>query len=479
MGYHFRCQRPHSYGIDTSSEESSLRLVAMCRAARVDKFYRGSNLLNEAGLAAARQFKNTLSRTQYYPKERMLAYQRRLLEHLLRHARAEVPFYEKRLNNLFDQNDAIRWEAWADIPTLTREDAQKAGDQMFARNLPVEAGAAESGETSGSTGRPLKFQTNSLMRLMKSAIGEQILDWHRVDKTKTAAFIMDHKGNHPLPGGSRGHLWNMEKPGSTAFQLSLGYTVEQMVQWLTGNGVQVLISYPSNAAAILKHVRDNKLKPVFDTVICNGECFTDDMKQFLGNEGTIQVIDRFGASEIGPISAACPEYPAIHHQFAEIALVENLHPDSDVVLTSGSGRMVITPFYNYAMPLIRYENDDFIETSDVPCNCGRTLPVIRKIIGRRRNLFKFANGKVRWPSFDVPEFMPFLPAHQFQFIQTSRTHIKVLYVHDGSSREADADGMKNYMQGKLNETFDISIVKTDSIPKLASEKFEDCISLVE
>lgn len=453
--------------------------MAVCRATRIYEFDRGSILINEAGLQAARQFKNALERTQYYPKGRMLAYQRKVLEPLLRHARAEVPFYEKRLEAVFDRNDDIRWEAWTDIPTLTREEAQKAGDQMFARNLPPEAGAVEYGETSGSTGRPLKFQTNSLMRLMKSAVGEQILDWHQVDKTKTAAFIMDHKGNHPLPGGSRGHLWNMEKPDSTVFQLSLGNTVEQQVEWLTRTRVQVLISYPSNAAAILKYTRDNDLAAPFDTVICNGESFTDDMKQFLQNNETIKVIDRFGASEVGPISAACPTNPTIHHQFSEIALVENLEPERDAVLTSGSGRMVITPFYNYAMPLIRYENDDFIETSDEPCSCGRTLPVIRKIIGRRRNLFKFADGKVRWPSFDVPEFMPFLPARQFQFIQTSRTHIKVLYVHDGSSREADADRLKSYMQGKLNETFDISIVKTDSIPKLRSEKFEDCISLVE
>jgi phenylacetate-CoA ligase len=451
----------------------------MCRAARVDKFDRGSNLLNEAGLEAARQFKNTLSRTQYYPKERMLAYQRRLLEHLLRHARAEVPFYEKRLNNLFDRKDDIRWDAWPDIPTFTRNEAQKAGEQMFARNLPAEAGAVEYGQTSGSTGRPLKFQTNSLMRLMKGAVGEQIFSWHKVDKTKTAAFIMDHKKYHPLPGGSKGRLWNLEKPDSPVFQLSLGYTVAQQVEWLSHTKARVLISYPSNAAAILKYVKDNNLAAPFDTVVCNGECLTENVRKFLTNHGNIKVIDRFGASEIGPISAACPENHTIHHQFAEIGLVENLEVGSDVALTSGSGRMVITPFYNYAMPLIRYENEDYIETSDQPCGCGRTLPVINRIVGRRRNLFKFANGKVRWPNFDDSEFLPFLHAHQFQFIQKSIKHIDVLYVPDGSSREPDADKMKSYMQGKLNETFDISIIKTDSIPKLASEKFEDCISLVE
>lgn len=436
-------------------------------------------MLNEAGLDAARKFASTLERTQYYPKERMLAYQRNLLEALIRHARAEVPFYEKRLDPLFDGNDEIRWEAWTDIPTVTRTDAQEAGEQMFARNLPVEAGVVEFGETSGSTGRPLKFQTNSLMRLMKSAVGENIFNWHDVDQANSTAFIVEHKAKHPLPDGSRGKFWNITKPESLSFQLSLGYTVEEQVQWLSQTNASVLITYPSNAAAILKYCTDNDLTPPFDTVICHGECLTIDVQRFLTNTGNIKVIDRFGAAEIGPISAVCPTDRTIHHQFSEICLVENLEYESDLVLKSGSGRMVITPFYNYAMPLIRHENYDYIETSDEQCSCGRTLPIIKKIHGRRRNLFKFANGKVRWPNFDVLEFMSFLPARQFQFIQKSETHIDVLYVHDGSSREPDAKKLKSYMEGKLNEKFDISIIKKLEIPKLRSKKFEDCISLVE
>ncbi|MEP0519975.1 MAG: hypothetical protein ABJO09_01385 [Hyphomicrobiales bacterium] len=436
-------------------------------------------MLNAAGLEAARKFTAVLERTQYYPPERMQAYQRNLLEPLLRHARAEVPFYKKRLDPLFDRNDEIRWEAWVDIPTVARKDAQEAGEGMFARNLPKHCGVVENGQTSGSTGRPLKFRTNSLMRLLKSAVGEQIFNWHHVNQSKTAAFMVDFKMKHQLPDGTKGSFWNITKPESRSFQLSLGYTIEEQVKWLLQTKPQVLTSYPSNAAATLKYFQDHDITPPFDTIVCHGECLSGEVKRTLTSDNNINIVDRFGASEIGPISAACPENPDIHHQFSEINLVENLEYESDRAQLSGTGRMVITPFYNYAMPLIRYENHDFIETSDEQCNCGRTLPIIKRIYGRRRNLFKFANGKIRWPNFDVIEFIPFLPAHQFQFIQKTETHIDVVYVHDGSSREPDADKLKAYMQQKLNEEFEIALFKKTEIPQLPSRKFEDCISLVE
>lgn len=435
-------------------------------------------MLNETGLDAARKFASTLERTQYYPKERMLAYQRNLLEPLLRHARAEVPFYEKRLDPLFDGNDEIRWEAWTDIPTVTRTDAQEAGEQMFARSVPAEAGVIEASETSGSTGRHLNFRTNSLMRLMANSIAERMLNWHGVDQTKAAAFIFDYTGKFPIPHGGKGNFWNITEPNSTGFKLSLGNTVDEQARWLTGTGAQVLFTYPSNSAAILKYYLDNNLKLFFDTIICHGECLTEEVRTFLTNNETIKVIDRLGASEIGPLSAECPADHTVHHQFSEICLLENLDYESDAVLPSGTGRMVTTPFYNYAMPLIRYENYDHIETSDKLCGCGRTLPVIKKIHGRRRNLFKFSNGKMRWPNFQWSIYNQFLPAQQIQFIQTTTSHIEILYVHDGSSVEPDAEKMKNYMEQKLNEKFDITLVRKAEIPKPRSGKFEDCISLV-
>lgn len=435
-------------------------------------------MLNAAGLEAARKFTVALDRTQNYTPERMQAYQRSLLGQLLRHARAEVPFYETRLDPLFGSDDEIRWDAWTDIPTVTREDAQNAGEAMFARKLPDNVGVVESGQTSGSTGRPLKFRTNSLMRLVGNALGERIFNWHEVDRTQTAAFIVENSDEHPVPEGSTGTNWNLAHPEAMGLNLTMGATIAQQADWLSRKRPSVLFTYPSNAAAILSYFLEDNSPVPFKTVICHGEVLTKEVRHFF-TENEITIIDRFGASELGPISAECPQGNGTHHQFSEAVLVECLSNESNKQIQSGNGRLIVTPFYNYAMPLIRYENYDHITLTKEACKCGRTLPTIESIQGRSRNLFKFPGGKLRWPNLHFAEFVKLLPAKQVQLIQRTMHEIDILYVHDGSPRQPNEDEIRDYICKKFDEKIETQLIEKTEIPKLPSGKFEDCISMVE
>jgi len=60
----------------------------------------------------------SLAKTQYTPAEELLHNQRSLLERLIRHARAHVPFYRDtgRLDALFKSDDTIHWENWSQVP---------------------------------------------------------------------------------------------------------------------------------------------------------------------------------------------------------------------------------------------------------------------------------------------------------------------------------------------------------------------------
>ena len=63
-----------------------------------------------------------LMESQYWPADRLLDYQRTQLEHLVRHAKANVPFYENRLDRLFSPFGTIDWDQWTRLPILTRQD---------------------------------------------------------------------------------------------------------------------------------------------------------------------------------------------------------------------------------------------------------------------------------------------------------------------------------------------------------------------
>ena len=44
------------------------------------------------------------------------------------------------------------------------------------------------------------------------------------------------------------------------------------------------------------------------------------------------------------------------------------------------------------MPLLRYEIGDYAEVGPT-CDCGRTLPVLTRILGRDRNRLVMPNGE--------------------------------------------------------------------------------------
>ena len=102
--------------------------------------------------------------TQHLPVGELLKLQRDLLEPLLRHARAHVPFYRdsSRLDPVFNHDGTINWDRWRDIPALTRAEVQQAGPALYAERLPIDHGHTSVGATSGSTGEPVYMVRDAL-----------------------------------------------------------------------------------------------------------------------------------------------------------------------------------------------------------------------------------------------------------------------------------------------------------------------------
>jgi phenylacetate-CoA ligase len=124
-------------------------------------------------------FFETLLKTQFLPSDRMLKYQRGLIERLIRHARANVPYYrdQHRLDVLFRPDDSIDWSRWHDVPVLTRTQAQENAKLLYAEVVPPECGEVREGYTAGSTGAPLSFRVNTIAAAAGTALLERGFVW--------------------------------------------------------------------------------------------------------------------------------------------------------------------------------------------------------------------------------------------------------------------------------------------------------------
>ena len=105
----------------------------------------------------------------------------------------------------------------------------------------------------------------------------------------------------------------------------------------------------------------------------------------------------YSSQEFGYIALQCPDAHTYHVQ-SEAVYVEILDGPGGPCRPGEVGRVVISTLHNYATPLLRYEMGDYAETGG-DCVCGRTLPVLNRIVGRERNMWIMPNGQRMWPVF--------------------------------------------------------------------------------
>ena len=103
----------------------------------------------------------------------------------------------------------------------------------------------------------------------------------------------------------------------------------------------------------------------------------------------LKALDIYGLSEvIGPgVSCECLEAQAGLHVNSDHFLVEVVDPASGRPLGPGErGELVFTTLTKEAMPVLRYRTGDLAALDPSPCACGRTLPRMSKVTGRKDDM---------------------------------------------------------------------------------------------
>jgi phenylacetate-CoA ligase len=103
---------------------------------------------------------------------------------------------------------------------------------------------------------------------------------------------------------------------------------------------------------------------------------------------------------------------------------------------SGSGEILVTDFFNYSTPMIRYRLGDYATLSNAACSCGRSFPVIESIHGRAYDVLELPSGKKVHPEAVIYVFEGIQSRtnafSQFQAIQEERDRILVRIIPNKS-----------------------------------------------
>ncbi len=413
-----------------------------------------------------------LERSQWWSAERLLERQMEQLGLLLAHAERSVPFYRKRLERTgAAAKEPLSMDQWLRLPLLRRADIQAAGDAMLSTELPESHGTTDQIFTSGSTGKPIRAVRSEIWGLFWSAFTVRDHLWHRRDLTGKHAGIRESgKGKDPYPDGSTAPSWGPSSglvfDTGPSVSLNITCSIEQQVDWLQRQDPDYLLTHPSIAQRLAEHCLDNGIRlPRLRQVETISEILRPATRAACLEAWGVPVIDIYTAREAGYIALQCPECEHYHVQ-AEGILVEVLDEHDRPCAPGDVGRVVVTPLHNFAMPLIRYDIGDYAEVGE-PCPCGRGLPVLRHILGRRQNMLVLPSGEERWPllsSGNIRSLLAIAPIRQYQFIQKSVELIELRLAVERELTPGEEDGLRRWVCDKFGHPFEVAITYHEEIP---------------
>ena len=422
------------------------------------------------------KFRDVLAETERLPPDKLRAYQETLLAPLIRHAQRNVSFYQSRLAPLF-RGAELDLSRWDEVAILTRAEAQRSTQALTARIVPPDAGAVDSGETSGSTGRPLRYLVNQLANVATLGATDRALRWWEFDGAKTmATFVARKRDSAAITDETTVAGWRVGFSGlhhmipiSPDNDKQIDRLIELRAHYLTGQSFILL--------GLAERVRERGINLRFERINSTSTALSDEIRNICKEVLGARPIDQYGARETGLIACECP-WCGHYHVNAETMLVEILDAEGRPCAPGETGRVVLTSLYNYAMPFIRYDIGDLAVAGPRRVKCPVKLPALTRIMGRYRNSFTLHDGRVIFPLVPVARLREFISFEQFQVVQTDYDAIEVRYVPLDPSRSADAVGLEACVRELIDASFNVRAVAVDEIPRSASGKFEDYLSLV-
>ena len=188
--------------------------------------------------------------------------------------------------------------------------------------------------------------------------------------------------------------------------------------------------YLLTMAATLEHIALAYSRTGYDSsvagVLSISQQLTDSMRRLAENKVCSHIYQNYGLNEVGIVAMRCP-HSHHYHVHNENVVIEIVNEDGQPCKPGEQGKLLVTNFSNPAMPLIRYDTDDFASVPEEPCPCGRTLQTFKHIRGRYRRTAHLPAGT--WEFWDnivnvFSDACPgdMLPIKQYQLHQLAEDH---------------------------------------------------------
>ena len=411
---------------------------------------------------------------QWWPAERIAAFQLQRLRDLLQDVAVNVPYYRDLFAQLgFDPTSVQSTADLQHLPFLNKAIIRANTDALKHTHA---QGLARF-NTGGSSGEPLIFYIGTKRVSHDVAAKWRATRWWGVDIGDPEIVVW----GSPIELGKQDRIKAVrDKLLRTqllpAFEMSEA-KLDQFVATIRAVKPRMLFGYPSALTHIAKHAQnrgvdmtDLGIKVAFVT----SERLYDEQRSTISQVFGCKVANGYGGRDAGFIAHECPA--GNMHLTADDIVVEIINEAGQVQPAGVAGEIVVTHLSTNDFPFIRYRTGDIGVLGATPCSCGRGLPLLQDIQGRSTDFVVAANGTVMHGLSLIYILRDLSGVQFFKVVQESRALTRVLLVTDGAFESESVAKIIDGFKQRLGAEVQVVVDLVDNIPAEASGKFRYIIS---
>lgn len=427
-------------------------------------------LKRHATVALRRQ----MEELQWWPADRIAAFQLQRLRDFLQDVATHVPYYRDLFARLgFDPACIQSTADLQRLPFLTKPVIRANTDALKHAHA---QGLARF-NTGGSSGEPLVFFIGNKRVSHDVAAKWRATRWWGVDIGDPEIVVW----GSPIELGKQDRLkaWRdklLRTRLLPAFEMSEP-RLDDFLATIRSVKPRMLFGYPSALTHIARHAQqhgvvmtDLGIKVAFVT----SERLYDEQRATISQVFGCKVANGYGGRDAGFIAHECPA--GSMHLTADDIVVEIINEAGQVQPPGVAGEIVVTHLSTNDFPFIRYRTGDIGVLGATPCGCGRGLPLLQDIQGRSTDFVVAADGTVMHGLSLIYILRDLAGIKSFKVIQESRSLTRVLLVTDDNFAAGAVARIISGFKQRLGAAVTVDVNLVDNIPAEKSGKFRYIIS---
>jgi phenylacetate-CoA ligase len=417
-----------------------------------------------------------LERSQWETTDELERRQVAAARELLKHAAATCPYYAAEWGRL--GLDPTRIESINDLqfcPLIDRDTIRIHRSAMRSHRADLRTFSKATG---GSSGMPLQFDVD-----------------HESNNHKMAAWHRGYAWAGAGVGTKQFYLWGVPLGKQPAWKnwkhalyhwlyrhkvVSCFGLTEDRVDWylreLNGYQPEVIVAYTNPLYCFARMLADRGLKSWRpQSIVVGAEKLHDFQRELIEQVFQAPVFETYGSREFMLIGAECPEHAGLHLTM-ENMIVEIVDDEGQPTPPGEEGNVVITDLTNRALPFIRYLNGDRAIAGFETCRCGRGLPLLKQVVGRRLDVLRTPDGRM------VPgEFFPHLmkdyaAVRRFQVVQPVLDQVELRIVRSEPWGAGEQQSLVERVHAVLGDCVEMRVAEVDDIPLTGAGKLRVVVS---